>query len=188
MSAARPVGRAGAIERSVRLRTPSEMYERRFSEWRSWDERDAQPNCGSPGVYAVAITPQLIRGRPFSWSRNIVYIGMTNSIGGLRARLRQFDKTMAGTLRHGGADRVRFKHRGYSSFVKKAYVAVAVFKCQPEVCSSRDLRIMGEVARFEYRCLAHFVDRFSRLPAFNDREAPKFSQHVRRTDHWRSAT
>src|SRR5438093_13169108 len=69
------------------------------------------------------------------------------------------DQTMAGTLRHGGADRVRFKHRSYSGFVKKAYVAVAAFQCQPESASARDLRVMGDVAGFEYLCLAQFIDR-----------------------------
>jgi hypothetical protein len=164
------------------------MYERRFSKWHAWNGRDDHPDCGSPGVYVVAITRRRIGGRPFAWSTDVIYIGMTNSVGGLKARLRQFDQTMVGTLRHGGADRVRFKYRSYSGFVKKAYVAVAAFKCQPESASARDLRIMGDVARFEYRCLSHFVYRFGRLPAFNDRSAPKFSQRVAPTKVGRRAS
>jgi hypothetical protein len=36
---------------------------------------------------------------------------------------------------------------------------------------------MGEVARFEYVCFAHFVERFGRLPEFNNnkKEALKHS-------------
>jgi hypothetical protein len=38
---------------------------------------------------------------------------------------------------------------------------------------------MGDVARFEYWCLAHFVERFHRLPNFNDKKkAPKFSKSL----------
>jgi hypothetical protein len=55
------------------------------------------------------------------------YVGVTNSKGGLRTRLRQFDWTIAGTLGHGGADRVRFRHGSYSRFANKAFVDVAAF-------------------------------------------------------------
>ncbi len=38
---------------------------------------------------------------------------------------------------------------------------------------------MGDVTKFEYLCLAHFVDQFGKLPGFNDKKrAPKFSLTV----------
>lgn len=151
------------------------MYERRFSTWTPWSDRETYDHCGYPGVYVIALRSSRRPNQRFSWSKEIVYIGMTNSLGGLRSRLRQFDQTMAGSLRHGGADRMRFKHRNYSRFSRRAYVAIAPFPCNPGSALPRDLRIMGEVARFEFLCLAAFAERFGDLPKFNKRSARKFS-------------
>jgi hypothetical protein len=152
------------------------MYERRFSRWMTWVDRDALDESRQPGVYVIAVTPTPIRGRKFSWRRDIIYVGMTNSVTGLRGRLRQFDQTMLGSLRHGGADRVRVKHRNYTRFAKHAYVALAPFSCAPGSSLPRDLKVMGEVARFEYLCLAAYAAKFDRLPEFNDRKTPKDSR------------
>ena len=152
------------------------MYERRFSKWMTWADRDDLDGSAKPGVYVIAITETSIRGKKFSWRRDIIYVGMTNALTGLRGRLRQFDQTMSGTLRHGGADRVRVVHRDYRRFAKRAYVAVAPFSCKPGSTLPRDLKIMGEVARFEYLCLATYARKFHRLPEFNDRSTPKDSR------------
>ncbi len=156
------------------------MYERLFSKWHSWDDREMFWDISRPGVYVVAHSRQNLSGRRFSWRCEIIYVGMTNAIGGLRGRLRQFDNTMRGKLQHGGADRVRYKHRNYRTFRKTAYVALAPFRCDPSTEHPKDLRIMGDVARLEFRCLAHFAERFGALPRFNDKKAaPKYS----RTNH-----
>jgi hypothetical protein len=153
------------------------MYEDRFANWRAWERRGDHAAIAQPGVYAVALSATTLAGRSFSWRRDIVYIGMTNAMAGLKGRLKQFDNTMAGKSGHGGADRVRFKHRNYRRFSKQAYVAVAPFKCDPTSDLSKDLKIMGEVARFEYLCLAQYVDAFGTLPEFNNKkESPKFSR------------
>ena len=86
------------------------MYEKHFSVWTRWCDRDECVGLDQPGVYAIALRPSQTAKRRFSWSKDIVYIGMTNSLGGLAARLRQFDRTMAGKLSHGGADRMLFEH------------------------------------------------------------------------------
>jgi len=40
----------------------------------------------------------------------------------------------------------------------------------------KDLRIMGHVAKFEYDCFAIYVEKFGKLPEFNNkRESPKYS-------------
>jgi hypothetical protein len=153
------------------------MYERRFSTWRPWRKRSDHVGILRPGVYVIAWTRDPLAGRKFSWRKDIIYIGMTNAGSGLKGRLNQFDRTMAGKLAHGGADRVRFKHRDYSAFSKRAYVAVASFQCKTTSSASNDLRLMGDVARFEYLCLAQCVDEFGRLPEFNDKKkAPKHSR------------
>lgn len=150
------------------------MYENQFSAWVQWNKRDELPQAGCPGVYVVALTARPLAGSPFSWTRSIVYVGMTNARSGLRGRLRKFDRTLSGESEHGGADRVRFKHRDADAFRTKAYVSIANFVCDPGSNRPKDLRIMGKVARFEYECLAHFVERFKRLPEFNDKtRSPK---------------
>lgn len=136
------------------------MPERKFTEWRPWGDRNLFANVDSPGVYAIAISAGSLTGLRFTWRKDVVYVGMTNSKAGLKGRLRQFDITMAGRLAHGGADRVRLKHDSYDAFRKRSFVAVAPFACDPTSNSARDLRIMGDVARFEFQCLAAFVDRF----------------------------
>lgn len=133
-------------------------------------------------MYAVAHSTRNIAGNPFSWRKEVIYVGMTNAAAGLKGRMKQFDNTISGKAgQHGGADRVRYKYRNYDAFVKRAYVAVAPFKCDTTSNRPHDLRKMGAVAKFEYLCLAHFVERFGKLPKFNNKkEAPKYSRTVGR--------
>lgn len=137
-----------------------------------------------PGVYAIALSADPadhIAGSAFSWRSDIIYIGMTNAASGLRGRLKQFDNTIVGKTGHGGADRVRYKHRDYGILCQGLDVAVAPLKCDVTSNTPTDLRIMGEVAQFEYLCFAHFVELFGRLPEFNDKkEALKYSLTVAR--------
>lgn len=134
-----------------------------------------------PGVYALAYSTKNIAGKPFSWRKEIIYIGMTNAVSGLKGRLKQFDNTISGKTGHGGADRVRFKHRNYGKLVKNLYVAVVPFKCDATSNEPTDLKKMGEVARFEYLCFAHFVEKFGELPEFNNKKhSPKYSKSVGR--------
>jgi hypothetical protein len=152
------------------------MIERRFSAWQPWISRSELEHLKYPGVYAVARSELDLTGRPFKLSDFIIYFGMTNSVGGLTGRLRQFDETISGRrLSHGGADRVRYRFPGYNHLARRLYVAVAHFKCSPASSLPADLRKMGEVARFEYLCFAAYAEKFCRLPLFNDMSAPKFS-------------
>ncbi len=152
------------------------MYENKFSPWRPWPRRDEASGAEFPGVYALAYSAQNIGGKPFSWRKEIIYVGMTNSVSGLKGRLKQFDNTIVGKTGHGGADRVRYKYRNYGNLVKRLYVSVAPFKCEPESNKPKDLKTMGEVAKFEYLCFAHFVEKYGALPEFNNKkESPKYS-------------
>lgn len=99
---------------------------------------------------------------------------MTNSGGGLKLRLTQFDNTINGKRGHGGAERVRYKHREYSKLIKKSYVSVCPIECDVKSNSCKDLLKMGEVAKLEYICFAEYVKRFKKLPEFNNKkESPK---------------
>lgn len=149
-----------------------------FSRWTFWSDRNELPGIDCPGVYAVALSRTSLAGKPFRWTPNIVYIGMTCAKGGLKSRLGQFEATIAGrrTL-HGGADRVRFKHRVYGTFAARAYVAIWTVKCSPSVVTPQSLRALGRVAELEYTCWAQFFEKFGTLPEFNDRaRSPKYSK------------
>lgn len=152
----------------------AEALEQAFSEWQPWAERELLPHLGWPGVYAIAHTNDTLSGSSFRWSPLVIYIGMTNSAGGLRSRLRQFDRTMRGKEGHGGAQRVRRKYSDYGEFCTRAYVSVLPFACEPTSNMPKDLRLMGTVARAEYDCFAEFAERFGSLPEFNDKKrSPK---------------
>ncbi len=98
---------------------------------------------------------------------------MTNSISGLKGRLKAFDNTIKGKRGHGGADRFRYKHKIYSKMVKKLYVSVAPFKADVKSIASKDLITMGNVVKFEYQCLAQYADKFHELPEFNNKKLSK---------------
>lgn len=150
------------------------MTLRTFSRWAKWADRKNLDALHQPGVYALRISGKALSGTPFRWSIEIAYFGMTNSVGGLRSRLRKFDNTLLGKSGHGGAARFHYRFTDYDLLVRNLYVAVVPFNCDVRRCSPRDLKVMGDVARYEYICLARFVRRYARLPRFNDRKrSPK---------------
>lgn len=152
------------------------MTKPKFSHWVHWEDRDMIDSIKNPGVYALAITTKDISKKPFDYIKEIVYFGMTNSAGGLKARLNQFDYTIAQKKRsvHGGAERVLYKHRDYSTLIRKLFVSVCPIECEVLSNSPKDLLKMGEVAWFEYYCFSEYVERFEKLPEFNDKKnSPK---------------
>ena len=150
------------------------MFECKFTNWVKWQERNILSGIEFPGVYVCALADDHFNpSSDFEWMRQIIYIGMTNSIGGLKARLKQFDNTIVGKTGHGGADRVRYKHQNYQLLVSNLYVAVASFKCNVKSSQPEDIMIMGEVAKFEYDCFAEFVKNHGCLPEFNDKKNSK---------------
>lgn len=153
------------------------MYLENFSIWKKWINRNDFININYPGIYIISILPQKnIEGEKFSWLDEIAYIGMTNSISGLKGRLQQFDNTIKGKTGHGGADRFRYKYQNYTELIKNLYVSVVPFVCNVQSNKPEDLIIMGKVAQFEYNCFAEYVKYFERLPKFNDKKnSPKFS-------------
>jgi hypothetical protein len=139
-------------------------------------------NLAYPGVYVIAVSESDLSDQPFMWLNSIIYVGVTNSISGLKGRLRQFDDTIAGRrYQHGGGDRVRYKFQNYDELTPQMFVAVAPHLCSPRSNTPEDLRVMGEVAKLEYDCLAQFVEIYGRLPDFNDKKtAPKHSLTIGR--------
>lgn len=150
------------------------MDDKQFSDWTRWINRAELKGLRYPGVYVLAISPSDLSGQPFSWNPEIVYIGMTNSKGGLKSRLGQFDNAIRWKEGHGGGSRVRFKHRQYSELAQRLFVSVCYVECDVKSNTPSDLRRMGVVASFEYECIACFIEEFGRLPEFNDKQrSPK---------------
>ena len=146
-----------------------------FSDWVRWPERNRLgETLRFPGVYAIALSNNELASSSFEWSDEIIYIGMTNAKGGLKSRLQQFENTIIGKTGHGGAERVMHKHRDYNLLVSKLFVSVSYTECDVISNKPSDLRLMGQVAQQEYECFAIFVEKFGRLPEFNDKKkSPK---------------
>jgi hypothetical protein len=154
------------------------MRTKHFSRWVRWNDRRTLRGLGFPGIYALAISDADLSGERFSWIEQIVYVGMSNAVSGLKGRLKQFDNTIIGKTGHGGAERFRHDYPRHKELVPLLYVAVAPFGC--DVTSNRpvDLRVMGAVAKAEYECWARYVTLFKRLPKYNDKKnAPKFLRY-----------
>jgi hypothetical protein len=154
------------------------LLQMNFSVWKWWPRRvELGEELLYPGVYAIRLCGDDLNDLPFDWSPQIIYIGMSNAIGGIKSRLNQFDQTMrTAQVSHGGADRVRYKHRDYSQFSENAYVSVYTIPCNVTSNRPADLRTMGEVCRAEYEALAMYAENYCRLPEFNDKRTNKFSK------------
>ena len=150
------------------------MKDKNFSQWTRWEDRNSLNGIKYPGIYCIAISEIDLSEQYFEWISKITYVGMTNSRAGLKGRLKQFDNTIIGKSGHGGAD--RFKYENYQDLVDKLYVSVCSFECDVKSNAPKDLRIMGEVAKFEYYCFAKYVEEFGNLPMFNNKNiSPKYS-------------
>lgn len=152
-----------------------------FSKWSKWDDRNNILGSFNPGIYIIAISDKDLSNTNFSWIGNIVYVGMTNSAQGLKGRLSQFDKTIAGLggrPAHGGADRMRYKHRKYIVLKKNLYVSIYQLECNVKSKKPNDLRTMGEVAKLEYVCFAEYVEKYGEMPEFNKITSLKYSKKI----------
>lgn len=142
----------------------------KFTNWKKWENREELNDIKYPGIYIIAITQKNIENKGFNLCQEIVYIGMTNSVSGLKGRLKQFDNTIIGKTGHGGADRVRYKYQNYDKLIKELYVSICSFICDAKSNKPDDLRMMGKVAKFEYDCFAWFVEKYGSLPEFNNKK------------------
>ena len=149
----------------------------KFSNWVNWSNRNCLEEIKFPGIYCISVIESDISNISFQFIREIKYIGMTNSKGGLKSRLNQFDNTLKNRLQHGGADRFMCKfNEPYDYLVEKMFVSVWTFDCAVDSNKYEDLISMGEVAKSEYICFAEYVKNYKALPEFNKKESPKFSK------------
>ncbi|MCC5854796.1 MAG: hypothetical protein JJU10_03835, partial [Idiomarina sp.] len=153
---------------SIQMLAAQETMKLSFSHWYKWSSRNEYPGIAYPGIYVVAVSENDFFGQPFSLKDEVVYVGMSNAVAGLRGRLQQFDNTIAQKrCQHGGADRMLYKYQNYDSLVRKLYVSLWHVECSPALESAEDLRAMGTVCNAEYELMAQSVEKFGQLPEFN---------------------
>ena len=149
--------------------------EQGFSPWRRWNDRNEpaeQMKC--PGIYVIALSKSELTGKAFSFSKIIVYVGMTNA--SLKARLTAFDKTIRREGRkHGGADRFLGTHHKFEEVEDQLFVSTKHWEWPTEDKTAPGcLRTKGIVAAAEYEMLARCVEELKVLPVFNRKESKKF--------------
>jgi len=144
------------------------------TKWYRWSDRNKITNKNQPAIYFIAHSEEDISEKDFSFVKEIIYIGMSISINGLKGRLDQFEAAMKGKNGvHGGAERVRVKHIDSEKFFKKAYISARIFKLSDTRDTSNDWRIKGDCVGHEYKSFADYMDIFECLPEFNDQKTSK---------------
>jgi hypothetical protein len=146
----------------------------RYTKWFKWIDRIQIEDINQPAVYYIANSKNNISGQDFSYLEDIIYIGMTISKKGLKGRLDQFDAAMKGKNNiHGGADRVKFKHKNAITFFNDTYIAACIFKLSNSRETPTDWNIKGDCVGHEYKSFAKYLKTFKRLPEFNDQKKSK---------------
>jgi hypothetical protein len=133
----------------------------------------ARPDLIYPGVYFLAFTFEKIAGATVKPDQ-VLYVGMSNSAGGVRSRLKQFIKGIEQNGYHSGAMRFYREHCKGEPFAqlktrKRLYVAALTIECEGDKVDARpkDLRLMGHVACLEYYAIARIAQRTGKKPALN---------------------
>jgi len=149
------------------------MDMRGFSKWKLWQDRNEIKGLEYPGIYALAISPEEeLTNKEFKLIKEIVYFGMTCC--GLKGRLQQFDNTVKKKRdEHGGAERFLFEHNDFAIVASNLYVSVNSMTCNPKPSTRDDWYKKGEIVQFEYICFGDYVDRYLKLPKFNDPKSLK---------------
>ena len=126
-----------------------------------------------PGVYILAYTNKDLEGKPIK-IEDIFYVGMSNSRGGIKQRLKQFIDGLNKGYGHSAGNRFFQEYSEGKSFdvanhKKTFFVAFLSLPCKvnKDERSSEDLRNMGEVAKFEYCVMAFIKEKLGREPELN---------------------
>jgi hypothetical protein len=142
------------------------LPELEFPPWFAWDDRSHLDGVDHPGVYLIALSERNLVGEAPKWE-SVSYIGMTNSLGGLRNRWRQFDRAVRGRRGHSGGNLIfaRMGHR--NSWHEDLFVTGQAIECDVKRGTPQDLRQMGIVAYLEYEAFARFAQEVGGKPRFN---------------------
>ena len=144
-------------------------HKTKFTKWVKWGNRNELANIGLPGVYVFAMSRRDISGTEFSWSRDVIYIGMSNAKAGIKARLKQFDNSIKGKRGHSGGIKIRRDHKNYKRLVSEFFVSIAPFTDKVNARPREDEKIIKRtlITKIEHDFLAQYFSNFRRLPTYN---------------------
>jgi hypothetical protein len=151
----------------ARARDVAGLVDRLFKEhWRALhvDRWDDDKLLRFPGVCLLAYGGRELDGQMIKID-DVYYVGMSNSAGGVRARLKQFKSALEKGRGHSGGNRC-YKQNDEKPFStlrdrKKFHYAALCLECSSSVKSCArpcDFRTMGDVASLEYYAIAHFQE------------------------------
>ena len=142
-------------------------------KWIHWKNRNEIPGIKQPGIYFIAYSLNNMSNHDFKLQQEIVYIGMSISKKGVLGRLYQFKRAMEGKNGiHGGAERVRFKHKKHLHFFENCYLYVDTFELS-ESDEVYNWKQKGECVKHEYVSFANYIEKHEELPEFNDQKRSK---------------
>jgi len=137
--------------------------------WYKWNNRLDYPLRKYPGVYCISITEKKnLIGSDVDWG-DVVYIGMTNSRGGLQSRWRQFQDSISGKYGHSGGNTVFNDLGHHDTWHFQLYVAAMGIKVNTTNPTADDYRKMGMVAYLEYETFARYHEAVGGHPKYNKR-------------------
>mgnify|MGYP003627092980 FL=1 len=141
-------------------------------KWKRWIDKNSIPNLNEPGIYFITHSKKDLTKNEFSITGEIVYIGMSISKKGTKGRLQQFERGMKGKIGiHGGAERVKFKHSDENLFFKDTFISVESFVLTDDEVFNWKQK--GNCVKHEYVRFADYLEKFGKLPEFNDQKRSK---------------
>lgn len=126
-----------------------------FSRWTPWESRFDISGREYPGVYVIAISDDDLAGHAVRW-RDVVYVGMTKSKGGLTQRWSQFQNSIRGRNGHSGGWTIFQALGSFDDWTSNLFVAAMPVRCNPADPNPTDLRRLGWVAYLEYEAFSKF--------------------------------
>jgi hypothetical protein len=139
---------------------------------------DVENNGQYPGVYILAYSDKSLYGQPIE-IRDVFYVGMSNSRGGVKQRLKQFLDGIERNRLHSAAMRFFKEHASHTPWSqfsennggRRFYVASVTLRCEVKKANriAEDLRKMGHVAALEYYVLAHIKEELGTEPDLNEK-------------------
>jgi hypothetical protein len=131
-----------------------------------WENRNEYKFKLFQGVYVIAVTNKRLEGEKVTWN-DVVYIGMTNSLGGLSNRWRQFDRAINGKFGHSGGKTIYEDLGPYYKWKKNLFVAAMGIECNVKNPKDEDYIRMGWVAFYEYEAFSMFFRNTGEHPKYN---------------------
>lgn len=130
-------------------------------------------NSQYPGVYILAYTDKDLERKSIR-IEDVFYVGMSNSRGGVKQRLKQFIDGVHKGYGHSAGNRFFEEYSKGKSFdvtnhKKTFFVASLSILCKvhKNERTADDLRKMGKVAKFEYEVIAFIKEKLGREPELN---------------------